>query len=42
VERRVIVETLRHCRGNRRKTAALLGISERGLRNKLSLYRIAE
>lgn len=42
VERRVIVETLRHCRGNRRKTAALLGISERGLRNKLNLYRIAE
>ena len=38
VERDLILETLRHCLGNRTRTAALLGISIRTLRNKLNDY----
>ncbi|WP_223568904.1 helix-turn-helix domain-containing protein [Agrobacterium tumefaciens] len=38
VERRLIFQTLRHCHGNRTRTAALLGISLRTIRNKLRGY----
>ena len=41
VERDLILETLRHCLGNRTRAAAVLGISIRTLRNKLNEY-IAE
>lgn len=39
IERRVIVEALQHFDGNRTHTADALGISIRGLRNKLREYR---
>jgi two-component system response regulator FlrC len=38
VERDVIIGTLRLTGGNRTKTAAMLGLSIRALRNKISLY----
>jgi DNA-binding NtrC family response regulator len=38
VERELILETLRHCRGNRTHAAKILGISIRTLRNKLNEY----
>src|SRR6185436_1690330 len=38
VERDLILETLRHCHGNRTHAAAILGISIRTLRNKLNEY----
>ena len=38
VERNLILETLRHCRGNRTRAAHTLGISIRTLRNKLNEY----
>jgi DNA-binding protein Fis len=38
VERDLILETLRYCLGNRTRTAAVLGISIRTLRNKLHDY----
>ncbi len=38
VERDLILETLRHCLGNRTRAAAVLGISIRTLRNKLNDY----
>jgi DNA-binding protein Fis len=38
VERLLILSTLRHCRGNRRRTAAMLGISLPVLRSKLYSY----
>ena len=38
VERELILETLRHCHGNRTHTANILGISIRTLRNKLNEY----
>lgn len=38
LERQLILDTLVHCRGNRTRAAALLGISIRTLRNKLSEY----
>ena len=38
VEREVIIGTLRHTGGNRTRTAAMLGLSIRALRNKISLY----
>jgi two-component system, response regulator FlrC len=38
VERDLILETLRHCFGNRTRAAAVLGISLRTLRNKLNDY----
>ena len=38
VERALILETLRHCRGNRTRAANILGISIRTLRNKLNEY----
>lgn len=38
VERDLIVETLRRCLGNRTHAAAILGISVRTLRNKLTVY----
>ena len=41
VERDLILETLRHCLGNRTRTAAVLGISIRTLRNKLNDYAAA-
>ena len=39
VEREHILDTLVYCRGNRTRTAELLGISIRGLRNKLHDYK---
>jgi DNA-binding protein Fis len=41
VERDLILETLRHCLGNRTRAAAVLGISIRALRNKLNDYAAA-
>jgi len=38
VERRLILQTLRYCHGNRTRTAATLGISLRTIRNKLRGY----
>jgi two-component system, response regulator FlrC len=38
VERELILETLRHCLGNRTRAANILGISIRTLRNKLKEY----
>jgi DNA-binding NtrC family response regulator len=38
LERQLILDTLDHCQGNRTRAAALLGISIRSLRNKLSDY----
>ena len=38
VERNLILETLRHCLGNRTRAANILGISIRTLRNKLRHY----
>jgi two-component system, response regulator FlrC len=41
VERRLILKTLEHCAGNRTRTARVLGISLRSLRNKLRDYAAA-
>lgn len=38
VERALILETLHHCLGNRTQAAAVLRISIRTLRNKISKY----
>jgi DNA-binding NtrC family response regulator len=38
VERDLILDTLKHCLGNRTRTANILGISIRTLRNKLNEY----
>ena len=38
IERELILETLRHCHGNRTHAANILGISIRTLRNKLHDY----
>jgi DNA-binding NtrC family response regulator len=38
VERDLILDTLRHCHGNRTRAANVLGISVRTLRNKLHDY----
>jgi DNA-binding NtrC family response regulator len=38
VERDLILETLKHCLGNRTHAANILGISIRTLRNKLTVY----
>jgi DNA-binding NtrC family response regulator len=38
VERDLILETLKHCLGNRTHAANILGISIRTLRNKLNEY----
>jgi two-component system response regulator FlrC len=38
VERDLILDTLKHCRGNRTHAANILGISIRTLRNKLNEY----
>jgi DNA-binding NtrC family response regulator len=40
VERDLILDTLRHCLGNRTRTANVLGISVRTLRNKLKEYAL--
>lgn len=37
-EKKLILSTLEHCEGNKRKTAKLLGMSERHLYNKLNQY----
>ena len=39
VEKDLIIDTLRHCLGNRTHAANILGISIRTLRNKLNLYQ---
>jgi hypothetical protein len=41
VERDLILETLKRCLGNRTHAAAILGISIRTLRNKLTVYAAA-
>ena len=41
VERDLILETLKHCLGNRTHAANILGISIRTLRNKLNEYSAA-
>ena len=41
VERDLILETLKHCLGNRTRAASVLGISIRTLRNKLNAYAAA-
>jgi DNA-binding NtrC family response regulator len=41
VERELILETLKHCLGNRTHAAHALGISIRTLRNKLNEYAAA-
>ena len=38
VERDLILQTLKHCLGNRTHAANILGISIRTLRNKLNVY----
>jgi len=38
IERELILETLRHCHGNRTHAANILGISIRTIRNKLHEY----
>lgn len=38
VERRMILQTLRHCHGNRTRTVEMLGVSLRTIRNKLRSY----
>jgi len=38
VERDLILQTLRHCGGNRTQAADILGISVRTLRNKIRQY----
>ena len=38
VERELVLLTLRHCSGNRTRSARVLGISVRTLRNKISEY----
>lgn len=40
IEKEVIVETLARNNGSRKKTAEILGISEKGLRNKIKEYGI--
>jgi DNA-binding NtrC family response regulator len=42
VERRLIEATLAYCGGNRRRTANLLGLSERHLYNKIKEYGLGE
>lgn len=42
VERRLIEATLTYCEGNRRRTAKLLGLSERHLYNKIREYGLSE
>lgn len=39
IERRAIIETLNHTRGNQTKAAKVLGISDRTLRGKIKKYR---
>ena len=39
VERELIIDTLKHCLGNRTHAANILGISIRTLRNKLNQYQ---
>ncbi len=41
-EKRVILSTLDHCGGHRRKTAELLGISPKTLYNRLVEYRVVQ
>ncbi|MFE1598492.1 helix-turn-helix domain-containing protein [Methylobacterium sp. ID0610] len=38
-ERRLVIETLIRCRGNRTRAAQQLGISVRTIRNKISEYK---
>jgi DNA-binding NtrC family response regulator len=38
VEKDLIIDTLKHCLGNRTHAANILGISIRTLRNKLNIY----
>lgn len=42
VERIIILNTLSYCKGHRKQTAQVLGISERNLRNKLKQYETTE
>jgi DNA-binding NtrC family response regulator len=42
MERQMIIQTLEHCRHNKRETAQILGISERTLYRKIDEYKIDE
>ncbi|MEH6949395.1 sigma-54 dependent transcriptional regulator [Bacillus sp. JJ634] len=42
VEKEVIAATLQHCGGHRQKTAQVLQISERSLRDKINAYNLKE
>jgi len=39
-ERMIIIDCLKHCNGNKVHASVLLGLSYRGLRNKLAVYRL--
>lgn len=41
-EKKLILATLKHCEGNKRKTAKLLGMSERHLYTKIKEYNLEE
>lgn len=40
VERKIIIEELKHCRGNMAKAARILGITERMMRLRVAKYKI--
>ncbi len=40
VERKIILEELKHCRGNMAKAARILGITERIMRLRVAKYKI--
>ena len=41
-EKKLILSTLEYCQYNKRKTASILGMSERNLYNKLNQYELTD